>query len=334
MSLAVAKSIHSVDSTAISLPILLPTLQPTRKRTSTVDGPDGQPRRKLLKRERLTLEVVSQFFHLPIREAAAKLGVSVTYVKSACRSHGISKWPYRKLRADGLLLQQSDAGEGDGAGESMRVQQTETPLDSPWDSVGGNTLDSLFSLPHSTACVAENTISKQEQQAQQVCKMVDTYNLGSLDFLDNELMLPQPPKAAPKCEVKKEQAPSVQCLTAEKQMQMIDMLNRQLAMEDQQSHKQHAKAPPTELAPPPSAESALALVASVMQLRQREKEVEALRAALSMHAQQVQVGVLQSSWTPMLAASLMGRAPSRAPDWSDSATLLVALANGAKSGLF
>ena len=213
----------------------------------------------------------------------------------------------------------------------MRVQQTETPLDSPWDSVGGNTLDSLFSLPHSTACVAENTISKREQQAQQVCKMVDTYNLGSLEFLDNELMLPQPPKAAPKCEVR-EQAPSVQCLTAEKQMQMIDMLNRQLAMEDQQSHKQHAKAPPTELAPPPSAESALALVASVMQLRQREKEVEALRAALSMHAQQVDL--LQSSWTPMLAASLMGRAPSRAPNWSDSATLFVSLANGAKSGLF
>jgi hypothetical protein len=38
---------------------------------------------------------VSKFFHLPLHKAAAKLGISNTAMKTACRKVGLKKWPYR-----------------------------------------------------------------------------------------------------------------------------------------------------------------------------------------------------------------------------------------------
>jgi hypothetical protein len=38
-------------------------------------------------------------FDLPIKAAAALLGVSLTQLKRICRLHGIPRWPYRKLQS-------------------------------------------------------------------------------------------------------------------------------------------------------------------------------------------------------------------------------------------
>jgi len=51
-------------------------------------------------------------FHLPLRTAAARLGVCPSTVKTACRTHGIPRWPYRsiaKLSANASRLQQAVA---------------------------------------------------------------------------------------------------------------------------------------------------------------------------------------------------------------------------------
>jgi hypothetical protein len=37
-------------------------------------------------------------FHLPMAEAAVKLGVCSTVLKKICRRKGISRWPYRQIR--------------------------------------------------------------------------------------------------------------------------------------------------------------------------------------------------------------------------------------------
>ncbi|KAJ8906652.1 hypothetical protein NDN08_003142 [Rhodosorus marinus] len=39
------------------------------------------------------------YFHLPRAEAARRLRISVTLLKRRCRRAGISRWPYRKIRA-------------------------------------------------------------------------------------------------------------------------------------------------------------------------------------------------------------------------------------------
>lgn len=40
---------------------------------------------------------ISQYFHLPMNEASAKLGVSRGVLRSYCRELGIPRWPYRPV---------------------------------------------------------------------------------------------------------------------------------------------------------------------------------------------------------------------------------------------
>ena len=65
---------------------------------------EGQTTTKLPTRTRgkaakLTLEVLEDHFHLPMAVVAKKYHVCLTYFKKVCRSHGIMKWPYRKVFA-------------------------------------------------------------------------------------------------------------------------------------------------------------------------------------------------------------------------------------------
>ena len=43
----------------------------------------------------LSLRTISPFFHLPLEEAAEKLGLCRTALKNACRKCGIGRWPFR-----------------------------------------------------------------------------------------------------------------------------------------------------------------------------------------------------------------------------------------------
>eukprot|EP00190_Bangiopsis_sp_CCMP1999_P001382 CAMPEP_0198731980 /NCGR_PEP_ID=MMETSP1475-20131203/33136_1 /TAXON_ID= ORGANISM="Unidentified sp., Strain CCMP1999" /NCGR_SAMPLE_ID=MMETSP1475 /ASSEMBLY_ACC=CAM_ASM_001111 /LENGTH=579 /DNA_ID=CAMNT_0044495009 /DNA_START=249 /DNA_END=1988 /DNA_ORIENTATION=- len=48
---------------------------------------------------------LAEYFHLPINDAAKELKMCVTVLKKQCRSHGVRRWPYRKLKALDKLAQ-------------------------------------------------------------------------------------------------------------------------------------------------------------------------------------------------------------------------------------
>jgi hypothetical protein len=43
------------------------------------------------------LEELQQYFGLPEKEVAKRLGICLTSLKKVCRSNGILRWPYRKV---------------------------------------------------------------------------------------------------------------------------------------------------------------------------------------------------------------------------------------------
>eukprot|EP00277_Geminigera_cryophila_P001931 CAMPEP_0179432586 /NCGR_PEP_ID=MMETSP0799-20121207/17174_1 /TAXON_ID=46947 /ORGANISM="Geminigera cryophila, Strain CCMP2564" /LENGTH=673 /DNA_ID=CAMNT_0021210061 /DNA_START=179 /DNA_END=2200 /DNA_ORIENTATION=+ len=58
---------------------------------STSHGP-------LLSKE-VKLEELSKYFHLPEKAVAKELGICLTSLKKLCRSYGITRWPFRKLKS-------------------------------------------------------------------------------------------------------------------------------------------------------------------------------------------------------------------------------------------
>eukprot|EP00658_Telonema_sp_P-2_P041078 TRINITY_DN29379_c0_g1_i1.p1 TRINITY_DN29379_c0_g1~~TRINITY_DN29379_c0_g1_i1.p1 ORF type:complete len:267 (+),score=64.84 TRINITY_DN29379_c0_g1_i1:94-894(+) len=47
----------------------------------------------------VSFDQLQRQFHRPLNEAAQRLGVCATILKRLARKHGISKWPYRKLKS-------------------------------------------------------------------------------------------------------------------------------------------------------------------------------------------------------------------------------------------
>jgi len=47
----------------------------------------------------IPLEDLRKRFHLPLAEVAKEFGVCMTFIKKVCRSHGIKRWPYRKIKS-------------------------------------------------------------------------------------------------------------------------------------------------------------------------------------------------------------------------------------------
>lgn len=52
----------------------------------------------------LTFELVSQYFYMPITQAARELNVGLTVLKKKCRELGIPRWPHRKLKSLQTLI--------------------------------------------------------------------------------------------------------------------------------------------------------------------------------------------------------------------------------------
>lgn len=47
----------------------------------------------------IPLEDLQLHFHLPMAEVAKRFGVCTTFFKKVCRTHGIKRWPFRKLKS-------------------------------------------------------------------------------------------------------------------------------------------------------------------------------------------------------------------------------------------
>ena len=52
----------------------------------------------------LSREVISQYFYMPITQAAKELNVGLTLLKKRCRELGIRRWPHRKLMSIQTLI--------------------------------------------------------------------------------------------------------------------------------------------------------------------------------------------------------------------------------------
>eukprot|EP00282_Hemiselmis_andersenii_P012143 CAMPEP_0114132342 /NCGR_PEP_ID=MMETSP0043_2-20121206/13044_1 /TAXON_ID=464988 /ORGANISM="Hemiselmis andersenii, Strain CCMP644" /LENGTH=178 /DNA_ID=CAMNT_0001225851 /DNA_START=133 /DNA_END=665 /DNA_ORIENTATION=- len=76
--------------------------------------------------EAISADVLKQYLHLPAKEVAKRLGLCLTSLKKVCRQHGMTRWPYRKLRSIEKKLEslQSSARDKDGgtSGEDVMRQ--------------------------------------------------------------------------------------------------------------------------------------------------------------------------------------------------------------------
>lgn len=52
----------------------------------------------------LSRKTISQYFYMPISQAARELNVGLTHLKKRCRELGIQRWPHRKLMSLQTLI--------------------------------------------------------------------------------------------------------------------------------------------------------------------------------------------------------------------------------------
>mmetsp|Transcript_15659 Transcript_15659/g.24329 ORF Transcript_15659/g.24329 Transcript_15659/m.24329 type:complete len:247 (+) Transcript_15659:214-954(+) len=109
------------------------TLFPRRKAGQTRPGGGRGP-------VVLTLELLQQFYGMPLHVAAKQLGICQTAIKKVCRKLGIKKWPYKEMRLPGTKddstpssptsddVESSCGSDSLGAGNDVPVDFASTSL--------------------------------------------------------------------------------------------------------------------------------------------------------------------------------------------------------------
>ena len=81
---------------------------------------------KMSAKREIGREELSGYLHLPEKAVAKKLGICLTSLKKVCRLHGITRWPYRKLKSLDKRIHKIEsslaAGEG-GADEQASLRE-------------------------------------------------------------------------------------------------------------------------------------------------------------------------------------------------------------------
>jgi hypothetical protein len=97
-----SKVAHPVPAPPISLPP--PSTKPQAAvaiaihSANSVLGSASASNGPLLSKE-VKLDELSKYFHLPEKAVAKELGICLTSLKKLCRSYGITRWPFRKLKS-------------------------------------------------------------------------------------------------------------------------------------------------------------------------------------------------------------------------------------------
>ncbi|DBA96988.1 TPA: hypothetical protein ACH3X3_012913 [Trebouxia sp. C0006] len=58
------------------------------------------------------------YFDVPIQVASARMGVGVTSLKRVCRANNMSRWPFRKRKSLGNLIDRTKQVLDDGTGQN------------------------------------------------------------------------------------------------------------------------------------------------------------------------------------------------------------------------
>jgi len=85
---------------------------PVAPSESPLDTSPRSARKSTRGQSRIEFERLSQFFHVPINEAAKGLGVCATVLKKVCRKHGIPRWPHRKIKKIDTMLAMLEISAG------------------------------------------------------------------------------------------------------------------------------------------------------------------------------------------------------------------------------
>ncbi|TKY73376.1 RKD1 protein [Spatholobus suberectus] len=71
----------------------------------------------------LSRKTVSQYFYMPISQAARELNVGLTHLKKRCRELGIQRWPHRKLMSLQTLIKNiQEQGETEGHENDEKIR--------------------------------------------------------------------------------------------------------------------------------------------------------------------------------------------------------------------
>ncbi|EKX39610.1 hypothetical protein GUITHDRAFT_76281 [Guillardia theta CCMP2712] len=89
--------------------------------TSSSPGP-------ILNKE-VKLDELSKYFHLPEKAVAKELGICLTSLKKLCRSYGITRWPFRKLKSLERTMRKVQTEESwNVGGQSTGDGDSKTPV--------------------------------------------------------------------------------------------------------------------------------------------------------------------------------------------------------------
>ena len=72
---------------------------------ATTKPTNASPEAMVSQPQTLTLENLSQYFHLPINDVAKELGICATVLKKICRKNGINRWPHRKIKSIDKMIE-------------------------------------------------------------------------------------------------------------------------------------------------------------------------------------------------------------------------------------
>uniref|UniRef100_A0A7S0E5L6 RWP-RK domain-containing protein n=1 Tax=Hanusia phi TaxID=3032 RepID=A0A7S0E5L6_9CRYP len=75
------------------------------------------------------LDELSKYFHLPEKAVAKELGICLTSLKKLCRSYGITRWPFRKLKSLERTMRKVQTEESwNSGGQSNGDGDSKTPV--------------------------------------------------------------------------------------------------------------------------------------------------------------------------------------------------------------
>lgn len=68
------------------------------------------------------MDELTQYLHLPEKMVAKELGICLTSLKKLCRQHGITRWPYRKLKSLDKKIAKAESGSGTGGEDAQALK--------------------------------------------------------------------------------------------------------------------------------------------------------------------------------------------------------------------